>query len=138
MSPRRRTLATLLGLSLAPWRQARAQTPQPEAPTVAVAANLYAIEFRTGARWDTTKKPHEQAYFREHSANLKRLRDSGSLLVGARYSDKGLVVVTAETEASARALVEVDPSIQNQVFAFEVHAFHVFYSGCVQAPKRTS
>ena len=137
MSTRRRTLATLVGLPLAAWRPTNAQTPQPEAPRPAIPANLYAIEFRTGARWDATKKAHEQAYFREHSANLKRLRDSGILLIGARYSDKGFLIVAAETEAAAQAFVEVDPSVQNQVFAYELHPFHVFYSGCVQVPKRT-
>ena len=85
-----------------------------------------------------TKKPHEQAYFREHSANLKRLRDGGVLFLGARYSDIGLVVVAAETEAGARALVEVDPSVQNQIFTYAIHPFHVFYSGCLRAPTRTS
>ena len=138
MSTRRRTLAALVGMPLAAWRQATAQTPQPEAQAPSVPANLYAIEFRTGARWDVTKKPHEQAYFREHSTNLKRLRDSGILLLGARYSDKGLVVVRAETEAGARALVDVDPSVQHEVFAYAIHPFHVFYSGCIQAPKRSS
>ena len=39
---------------------------------------------------------------------------------------------------SVELAVEVDPSVQNQVFAYEVHPFNVFYAGCVPAPKRAS
>jgi uncharacterized protein YciI len=103
---------------------------------------LFAVELRTGPRWDPAKPAHEQAYFREHSANLKKMRDGGHLLVGARYSDKGFLVMTAPSAAAARELLDADPSVQNQVFAFELHDFRVFYSGCVGAapgaPRRQS
>jgi len=136
MNNRRRALAlTAIALPLAASRESHAQAPaSPSQP--APASPLFAVEFRTGPKWDQAKKPAEQAWFREHSANLKRLRDSGSLVIGARYSDKGFILVAAESEAGARALVDVDPSIQNQVFAYEIHPFHVFYAGCVQPPKR--
>ena len=103
---------------------------------------LFAVELRTGPRWDHAKAAHEQAYFREHSANLKKMRDGGHLLVGARFSDKGFLVVTAASSAAAREMLDADPSVQNQVFAFELHDFRVFYSGCVgavpAAPRRQS
>jgi uncharacterized protein YciI len=136
MTTRRRTLAACAALPLAALRPASAQTPPADGQPSAVPANLFAIEFRTGVKWDAAKEAHEQAYFREHSANLRRLRDSGALLLGARYADKGLVIVAAESEARARALVDVDPSVQNQVFAYALHPFHVFYPGCVQTPGR--
>ena len=137
MTTRRRTLAACAALPLAALGSAHAQTPSTETKPSAVPANLFAVEFRTGPKWDAAKEAHEQAHFREHSANLKRLRDSGALLLGARYSDKGFVVLAAETEAQARALVDVDPSVQNHVFAYALHPFHVFYAGCVQAAKRS-
>lgn len=131
MRNRRRFLsAAVLAAPLAGSRHAAAQAPQREG------GRLFAVEFRTGPNWDTSKKPNEQAHFREHSANLKRLRDQGHILVGARYSDKGFLVIAAESEPNVRALLETDPSIQNQVFAYEVHPFYVFYPGCVEAPKR--
>lgn len=114
-------------------RRVTAQTPAEASVTSAV---LFAVEFRTGKNWDKTKRSIEQAYFREHSANLKRLRDTGRLVVGARYSDKGFVVLTADSEADVRALIDADPSVQNQVFEYDVYPFHVFYSGCLEAPKR--
>jgi uncharacterized protein YciI len=109
-----------------------------QAEPAASPVSLFAVEFRVGPKWDASKKPHEQAHFREHSANLKRLRDSGQLLVGARYSDKGFLVLAAESEASVRALVEADPAVSGQIFAYEAHPFNVFYAGCVPAPKRSS
>lgn len=97
---------------------------------------LFAIEIKVGPKWDTSKQPHEQAFFREHSANLGRLRAAGLVAFGARYSDKGLVVVTAATIADARAMMDPDPSIGAGTFAFEVHPFNVFYPGAVHARPR--
>jgi hypothetical protein len=96
------------------------------------APSLFAVEFRIGPKWDASKAPHEQAGFGEHSANLKRLRDSGALLLGARYADKGFIVLAAGSEAAARGEIEVDPSVRNQVFAYDIHEFRVFYPGCVE------
>lgn len=97
---------------------------------------LYAVEIKTGPAWDSSKPAHEQPYFREHSANLKRLRDQGSLILGARYSDKGLIVLCASSEQDAHGMMQPDPSIQNRTFAYELHEFNVFYSGAVQAKPR--
>jgi uncharacterized protein YciI len=97
---------------------------------------LFAIEIKVGPKWDSAKTPQEQAFFREHSANLKRLRESGSLVMGARYSDKGLVVVAASNLAETRAFMDQDPSIGAGTFAFEVHPFNVFYPGEVKARSR--
>ena len=86
--------------------------------------------------WDTAKPPQEQDYFQEHSANLRRMRESGSLLVGARYSDKGLVVVAADSIEEVREMMDDDPAISAGIFVAEIHPFNVFYSGTVQARTR--
>ncbi len=97
---------------------------------------LFAIEIKTGPAWDPEKPPRQQTLFAEHSANLKRLRDAGSLVMGARYSDKGLVVVAAPALEQARAMIEADPSIAAGTFSYELHPFNVFYPGTVQARPR--
>ena len=99
-------------------------------------ANLYAVEIRIGPAWDSAKQPQEQAYFGEHSANLRRLREQGSLVMGARYSDKGLVILQAATAQEAHAMMQVDASIQHRVFAYELNDFNVFYGGSVQPRAR--
>jgi uncharacterized protein YciI len=53
----------------------------------------------------------EQAHFREHSANLRQLREDGALVFGARCSDKGLVVLAASSLEAARAMMDRDPRL---------------------------
>jgi uncharacterized protein YciI len=111
-----------------------ADTPVSTAPTADLP--LFAVQVRTGDKWDASKPPQEQALFREHSANLKRLRDAGHLVMGARFSDVGLIVLAAESEAQARAMMDADPSIAAGTFRYEVHPFNVFYPGTVRSPAR--
>jgi uncharacterized protein YciI len=92
---------------------------------------LYAVQIRVGPKWDSSKAPHEQALFKEHSANLKRLRDAGHLVMGARYSDIGLIILAAESETAARAMIDADPSIAAGTFMYEIHPCNVFYPGTV-------
>jgi uncharacterized protein YciI len=116
-----------------------AQSALAQAQTAAATPNeptLFAVEITVGSKWDQSKPAHAQPFFQDHSANLKRLRDSGALVMGARYSDKGLVVLAAPSEAIARAMMDEDPSIRAGVFKYEIHAFSVFYGGTVTARPR--
>lgn len=97
---------------------------------------LFAVEITVGSKWDHSKPAHEQQFFRDHSSNLKRLRETGTLIMGARYSDKGLVVLAARDEAHARAMMDDDPSIRAEVFRVQIHPFSVFYSGTLNARAR--
>ena len=94
---------------------------------------LFAVEIKVGPNWDSSKAPSEQTFFKEHSANLKRLRDEGHIVMGARYSDIGLIIFSARSTEEVRILMEKDPSMTAGTFVYEVHAFNVFYSGLVQA-----
>ena len=124
-------LCTSLGIGVS-----LAETPPPGSATDALP--LFAVQVRVGHKWDPSKAPHEQALFREHSANLKRLRDAGHLIMGARYSDVGLIILAAESEASARAMIDADPSMAAGTFAYEIHPFNVFYPGTVRSPPRSN
>lgn len=93
---------------------------------------LFAVQFTVGPKWDQSKQPQEQLFFKEHSENLKSLRTEGTLLIGGRYSDKGFIIVKAGSEAEARSKIEADPAVQNQVFKFELHSFRAFYKGCIE------
>ncbi|MEY2689101.1 MAG: hypothetical protein RL375_3299 [Pseudomonadota bacterium] len=97
---------------------------------------LFAVEIKVGPRWDHTRPPQEQLFFKEHSANLRRLRDLGLLVMGARYSDKGLVVVAAATMADVRAQMDEDPSMSAGTFVYEVHPLNVFYAGELKTRAR--
>jgi len=102
-----------------------------------MAQTVFAVEFKTGPRWDKAKQAHEQAHFADHSANLKKLREQGRLLIGARYADKGLLLITAESAEELRLLIEADPAVVHQVFVYDIHPFNVFYPGCVALRGKT-
>lgn len=124
------TLAASAVLSAAAHAQTAANAA--EAP----AGPLFAVEITTGPAWDAAKPPQDQAHFREHSMNLKRLRDEGHLVMGARYADKGLVLLRAPNADAANAMMQQDPSMQAKVFRYELHEFRVFYPGTVPAAPR--
>jgi hypothetical protein len=132
MPMRLRRVFTIVAFSLAAVTAAMAQ----DAGTPAVAAGpaLFAVEIKVGPGWDPAKPPQEQAYFREHSANLRRLRDSGVLVMGARYADKGLVVISAAGPGEVEAMMAQDPSMGAGTFVYEIHPFQVFYPGEVKRP----
>jgi uncharacterized protein YciI len=141
--PRRRiALQAALPLAAAalaggPVRAQGAAAPgTPGSASAAESRPLFAAEIRTGPAWDAARPAQEQAHFREHSAHLRRLRDEGHLLVGARYADKGLLLVAAAGAAEAHALFDADPSIRAGVLRFELHPLAVFYGGCVTPARR--
>lgn len=93
---------------------------------------LFVVIFALGEAWQKDKPAHDQLYFKEHSANLKRLRQEKKILLGGRYSDKGMILITAENEAAAVAEFQNDPMIANKLFNLELHRFSPFYKGCVE------
>lgn len=100
-------------------------------PAVEAAERFFAVEIRVGPNWDNSKPPNEQAFFSEHSANLKRLREAGHIVVGARYSDIGLIIFSARSAEEVSGLMSQDPSVAAKTFQYEVHPINVFYPGFV-------
>jgi len=101
-------------------------------PASGAARPLFAVEIRTGPRWNAALPPGQQPLMREHSAHLRRLRDEGRIRLGARYGEVGLVVIEAATIDEARAWMEADPSMRGGTFRFEIFPFSVFYGGAVE------
>ena len=128
-------LAGLVAIAVLPVAWAQPSSAASTAP-IAPPSNLYAVEIKTGPNWDSAKSANEQAHFREHSANLKKMRGQGNIVLGARYADKGLVVVQAVSADDVHAMMKQDPSIQAKTFVYELHEFNVFYGGAVQSKKR--
>lgn len=119
----RRVVAALLVALLVPWSTTSAD--EPAAPGQPLP--LFAVEIRVGPNWDASKPPADQAFFRDHSAHLKRLRDAGHIVMGARYSDVGLLVFQAATRDAVDAMMREDPSMQAGTFRYEVHSMNAFY-----------
>ena len=127
--------ALLLTATVALTTIAFAQAPAPPAPATPPAP-LYAAVYKTGPKWDAAKPPGEQAFFKDHSAHLGKLRAAGTIVMGARYADVGLIVVAAASEVDARKHFEVDPSVVAGTFTVDVHRFSVFYPGFVGTAPR--
>jgi uncharacterized protein YciI len=99
------------------------------------ADSLYIVTYTTGSLWDNTKQAHEQHYFKDHSANLGKLRKEGVITAGARYGDKGIIFIKAKSMLAARELVLTDPAVVNKLFMADIQNLSVFYDGCIERLK---
>ena len=97
--------------------------------------SLFIVTYTTGSAWDTNKQPQEQPWFKEHSANLSKLRKEGIIKAGARYADKGIIVVAAKTILAAREFIFADAAVVNKLFVADIQKLNVFYEGCLERPK---
>ena len=102
--------------------------PQLQTP----AAKYFIVIFSLGPQWDHKKPANEQTGMSEHSANLQKLRKDGTIAIGARYSDKGMIIIKADSIDSARGLFSSDPMVKADVFTMEVHEWKPFYKGIVE------
>jgi len=129
----RRLIVSIAGLVLVAAAHAQpaapASAPGPLASAAAPALRLFAVEIRTGPQWNSALPPNQQPWMREHSANLRKLREEGRLRVGARYGEVGLIVVEAATIDEARAWIDADPAMRAGVFRYEIHPLGVIFPG---------
>jgi hypothetical protein len=117
---------------------AQSATPSPPIAAASVPApKLFAVTFTTGPKWDSAKPPQAQAFFKEHSDHLARLRTEHHSVLGGRYADKGLLLVRAATEADVRALLARDPSIAAGTFQAAVDEYRPFQHGDTRPPLAT-
>ena len=128
----RRAIAGIVALCLA------IGVPLSNASDSDAGIKLFAVEIRVGPGWDADKAPAEQRNFSAHSRHLKALRDAGRIVMGARYSEVGLLVVSAESEAAVRTLMDADPSMAAGTFRYDVHTMNVFYPWLEAAGEGTS
>jgi len=94
--------------------------------------SLFVVTYTTGPSWDFEKLPNEQTYFSEHSQHLSDLRKNGTIKLGARAGEKGIIVFSAKTFKEARAVINNDIAIVNGLFETDIQVFNVFYPGCVE------
>ena len=99
------------------------------------ADSLYIVTYTTGSLWDHTKKVNEQPYFKDHSANLSKLRTEGVITAGARYGDKGIIFIKAQSMLAAREFVLSDPAVINKLFMADIQKVFVYYDGCIEKNK---
>ncbi|MEZ4945330.1 MAG: hypothetical protein R2804_07385 [Cyclobacteriaceae bacterium] len=94
--------------------------------------SLFVVTYTTGPAWDFEKSPNDQPYFSEHSKHLSTLRKNGTIKLGARSGEKGIIVFSAKTLKEAKEIINSDIAIVNSLFETDIQAFNVFYPGCVE------
>jgi len=99
------------------------------------ADSLFIVTYMVGSSWDTSKQPNEQMYFKEHSANLSKLRKEGVIKAGARFADKGMIVISVKSFTTAKEIILSDVAVVNKLFEADIQRLNVFYEGCLERPK---
>lgn len=94
--------------------------------------SLFIVTYTTGPAWDASKPPGDQPNFKEHSANLGAMRKEGLIKFGARYADKGMIVVSAKTFAAAKERILADPAVVSGLFKAAIDRLQPFYFGCIE------
>lgn len=94
--------------------------------------SLYVITYTTGTLWDQSIAPADQPYFKDHSRHLSDLRKAGVIAFGARYADKGMIVIHAQSYIQAREIITNDLAIANNLFVADIQKLNVFYPGCIE------
>jgi hypothetical protein len=103
--------------------------------TVAKPDSLFIVTYTLGPSWDAALPPGSQPHFKEHSASLGAWRKEGLIRFGARYADKGIIVIAAPTMLALRTRIEGDPAVASGVFRADIQPLQPFYEGCVEKPK---
>jgi len=108
-----------------------AEIQKPAVAQTTEAGKLFIVHFTIGENWDKDKPANEQKYFKHHSENLRALRAENRLLLGARYADKGMIIIKAHHITEAKNFVARDSSVIHHVFKIDVDEFKPFYDGCI-------
>jgi uncharacterized protein YciI len=98
--------------------------------------SLFIVTYTTGPAWDATKPTTEQSFFKEHSANLGKWRKEGVIKMGARYADKGMIVIRAASLEAAKVLINSDEGVANKLFGADIQRLSVFYDGCIERKSK--
>lgn len=97
--------------------------------------SLFIVTYTTGPAWAADKSPGEQTNFKEHAANLSAWRKEGTIKFGARYSDKGIIFISARSMQAAKERINGDPAVVNGLFNADIQRLQPFYYGCIEKAK---
>ena len=88
----------------------------------------FIVHLETGKEWNSNLSPTEQKEFKNHSENMKLLREKGIIKLGARYGEFGLLIIESESKSSAIKILEADPGIKAGIFKFRIEPISIFYN----------
>lgn len=102
------------------------------AQSVADSSSYFVVTYTTGSAWNAEKSAQDQLYFKEHSAHLVKLRKEKIIVAGARYGEKGMIIIRTGSMRSAMASIFSDVALKNNLFVAQIEPLQVFYPGCLE------
>ncbi len=87
----------------------------------------FIVHLETGPAWNPELPPGEQTRFKEHSANMNRLRTEGAILFGARYGEYGLLILEGASKETVTELLDADPGVKAGIFTYRIEPINIFY-----------
>jgi uncharacterized protein YciI len=86
----------------------------------------YLVVYRPGPGW-ISGKPIEQQPLKEHAAYMLSLYERGALRFAGPFLDNagGAVVLEADNEERAKAMIADDPAVVSRVFVGELHPWRL-------------
>lgn len=120
---RRRFILMSLSASTAIATSAGATEIKREGGTTSASAkSTYLVLYRPGEAWKSGT-PIGELPLREHGRYMLDLYQRGAMRFAGPFADDSgaAVMIEAEDDEAARALVEADPAVASKIFHFEVH-----------------
>lgn len=113
---------TIAVAGLAVHARAAGSSPGHALAPLSAARNTYLVVYRRGPGWVEGKPMREQPKLLEHFSYYIELHRKGVLLGAGGFTDEsgGAAVFEAESDAAANQIINEDPAVTSQVFAFEL------------------
>jgi len=81
-----------------------------------------------GPKWTPEVTPEVERLQEEHMANIRRMADSGKLLLAGPFSDggnlRGMFVFQVDSMEEAKALADADPAVKAGRLTVEMHPWY--------------
>ena len=118
-------LAALMAMTI----EGRAMASPVAAQDEVAPLTVFAITYRPGPQWRPGAPMREQGLL-DHFYYVKSLDDAGRVgVAGPLGEDGGLILLRAESQAEAEAVMQADPAVTAGLFVGEVRPFVPRFAG---------
>jgi uncharacterized protein YciI len=126
-------LLLLVMVAVGLWGQNPAKEPQYEM------TNYIMGLLRRGPSWTPTVTPETQRIQEGHMANIRKMADTGKLIVAGPFNDngdlRGVFIFQNTSMEEAKAMVDQDPAVKAGRLVVELHPWFAAARLRVNAPK---
>jgi uncharacterized protein YciI len=94
------------------------------APQIEMAVYYVGFLYR-GPKWTAEETPEVERIQKEHMANIRKMAESGKLILAGPFTDggnlRGMFVFRADSLEEAKAMAEADPAVKAGRLVVEMH-----------------